>query len=126
MTVQVDRRKLDSLIGSLGDELDDWLFGVAEQINNDIKLSFGRSPSLPGDPPGIDTGTLLGSMRPSKEGFLHYRVQDGVEYGIWLEDGTETIDGDERIAPRPFVGPVFMEWRESKLANDLRQSGIFD
>lgn len=113
--IEIDTRALDALIGKLDGAIDRWLGGVAESIVTDVKLSFGTSPdgrsttrgsithvaSQPGYPPNVDTGTLRASIRKEKRGPYEYWVMDGVEYGIWLEDGTPTI------APRPFMRPAF-------------------
>lgn len=99
---------------------DAWLRGVADQMLGDVVKSFGDSPdgreyqhgsvvhvaSQPGYPPNVDTGALRGSMRVKKEGVLNYRIIDGVLYGIMLEESTENVEA------RPFVGPVFDEWKK--------------
>lgn len=78
-----------------------WLTRFAESIVTDIKLSFGTSPSQPGNPPGVDSGTLRASIRQENTGGFERTISDGVEYGVWLEDGTE------RVRPRPFFKPAF-------------------
>lgn len=131
--VKKDLKKLQDMIASLDTELDDWIAGVAHTINGEIVTSFGSGPggetyqrggvshtaSSPGYPPNVDTGALRASMNVQRLAPLQYRVQDGVEYGIYLEDGTTNI------APRPFVGPVFEEWKR-KIGRELKQSGLFD
>jgi hypothetical protein len=109
--------------------VDQWLRGVAEEMKNDIVLSFGTSPagrtyqrgrrthvaSQPGFPPNVDLGALRASMHVEPAGKLSYHIADGVEYGIDLEDGRE------RIAPRPFVQPVFSDWQK-KIAADAKRN----
>jgi hypothetical protein len=113
--IKIDTSGLDKLLAKLDSTVDHWLAGVAESIVTDVKLSFGTSPdgrsytrgsishvaSQPGYPPNVDTGTLRASIRHEKRGPYEYWVMDGVEYGIWLEDGTPNI------APRPFMRPAF-------------------
>jgi HK97 gp10 family phage protein len=116
-TVTIDVTGLDRILRELGGELDAFLDEEAEAIVTDVKQSFGTSPagrsyergsvtvvaSQAGYPPNVDTGTLRASIRWERSGHLERTVMDGVEYGIYLEDGTE------RIAPRPFMRPAFDE-----------------
>jgi len=118
MTVRLNKAKLERLIRETPERADQMLRGVATEIVNDIVLSFGSGVSAAGDPPGVDTGTLRASMRWSKDGKLRYLVQDGVIYGIMLEWGTENM------AARPFVTPVFEEWRQRKFADYVRDFGV--
>lgn len=131
-TIQLDTTVLDRLIRDVPEQADQWLRGVGNQILDDIVLSFGDSPpgreyqhrtvrhvaSQPGYPPNVDTGALRASLRLVRLGRLHYQIQDGVEYGAYLEAGTATI------AARPFVAPVFFDWRENKLARDMQAFGL--
>ncbi len=117
-TMRLDTAPLDKMIRELGPQADDWLNGVAQQINGEIKASFGSSPpgreykrrgvihvaSRPGFPPNTDTGALVGSLRVNKVRARHYEIMDGVEYGVFLEDGIG-------MAARPFVRPIFEAWR---------------
>jgi len=68
-------------------------------LEGHIKKSFGKSPSAPGEPPGVISGTLKRSITNEVEG-LTGRVGTNVEYGKYLELGTE------HIAPRPFLRPA--------------------
>jgi hypothetical protein len=131
---RLDNRVLRSLINNLGRRADEFLAAAAQGIVTDIDLSFGTSPpgrayqrggvthiaSIEGYPPNVDTGTLAASIAWFKERHLRYIVHDGVEYGIWLEEGTENM------APRPFVAPVFEEWRRRELLQLARNFRIFD
>lgn len=119
---RLDKRKLEKIIKTQPARSARWLKGVGEQIVGDVKMSMADSPrtgerysrgqgrthiaSSPGEPPRPDTGTLINSIRLRKVGELHYEVVDGVEYGIYLEEGTT------RIAPRPFMRPAFEAWRD--------------
>lgn len=106
-------------LAALPFKIDVLLDAAAESIVTDIKLEFDTGPdgleydrgsrgvhiaSQPGYPPNIDTGALTNSMHWERSGIREREIMDGVEYGIYLEDGTEWI------APRPFMGPVFDEW----------------
>lgn len=125
MDIKLDTKALDALIKKMDGKADNWLRGVAGEMANDIKLKFNTGPrgrmyvrgkrkvhyaSTAGNPPNVDMGTLRASIRAIRKGNLHYWVADGTDYGMALEMGTT------RIAPRPFVRPVFEEWRNGKLA----------
>lgn len=122
--ITIDDKKLKQIIEQHPQKAGRWLSGVATQMVNEIKLSFGTSPpglthgnhvaSQAGYPPNVDTGTLRASIRWENIGSLRRQIMDGVEYGKLLEDGTEGIE------PRPFMQPVFDEWQD-KIADDARQ-----
>jgi len=42
------------------------------------------------------------NVQKQREG--EYWIQDGVEYGLYLEEGTENMGA------RPFIAPVFDQW----------------
>lgn len=132
----IDTRELDSLIKGLPNQIDNWLAQVCEEILLDIVMSFGSGPpgrryrrrkgtrgrwhtaSSPGFPPNVDIGTLQASLYWYKVKPGLYRVSDQVEYGIYLELGTENM------IKRPFVAPVFEEWRNGKLAESGARAGL--
>ena len=127
--VRIDTRKMQNIIRNQPERADAWLRGVANEILGDIVLSFNTSPpgrsytrgetthiaSQPGYPPNIDTGALEASMGVRRLKQLRYEIHDGVDYGIHLELGTE------RMAARPFVGPVFDDWQR-KIQRDAEQN----
>ena len=133
MTVRLNKRKLRELIVTTPDRADAMLRGAAQEILNDIVVSFNTSPagatyvrgnvthvaSQPGYPPNVDTGTLRASMRWAKESNLKYIIHDGVAYGYYLEMGTENMEA------RPFVTPVFEKWRQGEFARFVRDFGVF-
>ena len=107
-----------------------WLDEVAEEMVGDVQESFGTSPpgktyqrgskthtaSQPGYPPNVDTGALRASIHWERTGDFERWIMDGVEYGIRLEDGIG-------VEARPFMGPVFYDWRrriEDHAARHLR------
>lgn len=105
-TFTFDTTKLDQIIKSLPESIDAFVGGCAESINQEIKDSFGESPSAPGDPPGVDTGALKRSMRAYKDRKGHvWIVAANVEYAPYLEFGTS------KMAARPFFIPVFHRWQ---------------
>lgn len=124
-----DFAKMNKIIGQFPGEADAWLRGVCIQMLNEIVLSFNTSPggrvyelykprrthtaSTPNNPPNVDTGALRASMTFTKNGELDYQIHDQVEYGIYLEYGTA------KMAPRPFVNPVFKDW-QGKVAGDFK------
>lgn len=127
--VNVDMSGFDRVLREHPEKVDAWLRGVADAMLGDIVLSFGTSPngetyqrggvrhvaSVEGYPPNVDIGTLRASMNVQPDGALTYRIADGVEYGVLLEEGTE------RMGARPFVQPVFDDW-SGKIESDARQN----
>jgi hypothetical protein len=120
MSVEFEDRIFRQLIQNSPDALDAWLRSMAHDINGDVVQSFGSGVSAPGDPPGVDTGALRASMHVEKVENLHYVVADGVEYGVYLEMGTETM------APRPFMNPVIEEWQGSKVEQSAKNAGLLN
>lgn len=130
MASKYDKRKLQDLIRSTGNLADEALSVVAEEMRNEIVESFNTSPSgrtyrrgrkyhtasQAGYPPNVDTGQLKASIRARRTGKLKYRIEDGVQWGIYMELGTQ------RIQKRPFVRPVFEEWGQGgKALKRLRE-----
>lgn len=132
MDIRVNTRMLDRLARQTPERLDRITAGAAHGILTDIVRAFGSGPdgrdyrrggvthtaSQPGYPPNVDTGALRGSMQVQRVGHAHYRVSDGVEYGIYLELGTTWM------APRPFVTPVVEDWSQSVFARFIRSSNF--
>lgn len=111
--VTIDLSGFERVMRDYPGKVDRWLDGLAEDTVTDIRLSFGASPSPPGGPPGVDTGTLRASISWEATGRFERTVMDGVEYGVKLEDGTD------RIAPRPWMRPAFDRLRQ-KVEADAR------
>ena len=136
MTTRVDMTVLRAIIQQFPQKADDWIGGIATDIHGkiveDLTETSSGAPyiryrprrtgvaSKVGDAPNVDIGTLRASMKVRRMGMHHWRVEDGVENGIWLEDGTETM------GHRPFVGPAFDEWDEGRIARSATGAGLFD
>lgn len=134
--IRIDTRRLQQVIASTPGFVDELLASAANEMLGDMQISFNTSPpgetyrrgsvvhvaSVKGYPPNVDTGTLRASMRVRRVKRKEYRIEDGVEYGIYLEDGTE------RMGARPFVRPVFEEWQRSRFealaVRKFREAGI--
>jgi len=116
-SVSIDKRRLEQVIRETPRQLEQFMDKEAEGMVNDIRMSFGTSPSSPGAPPGVDTGTLRASIRWERAGQFARRIMDGVEYGVHLELGTE------KMAPRPFMGPAF-ERERGMIDKHLKMEGL--
>lgn len=128
-SVKLDVTGIDKLMREEPQKAERWLDGVADQMLGDIVLSFGTSPagesyqrggvthiaSQPGYPPNKDTASLAASMHVEPAGALARNIADGVEHGIFQEDGTEDV------RPRPFVQPVFDDWSK-KIGDDAKKN----
>jgi hypothetical protein len=129
---RVDTRMMKRLRQQSPQRVAQVLRGAATEMVADIKLSFGTGPdgrtyrrgkvvhvaSSPDNPPNSDTGTLMGSMTWTELRPGYVVIHDQTTYGVWLELGTE------RIAPRPFVGPVFEAWRMGQFERYLQTQRI--
>lgn len=113
--VVLDTKKLDQIIQQEPSRVEEWLTSFGTDLLSRIVLSFGKSPSAPGDPPGVDTNALRASMKIEKTGPMERTISDGVEYGLHLEDGTESI------APRPFMAPAFAD-AQKRIGPDAQQN----
>lgn len=99
--VKLDTRKLDKIAKDAPSTAD----GIVRKWAAVIAGDAAR------DAP-VETGALRNSIlanSPQKMGPEYYRVQDGVEYGIWQEIGTA------RMRARPFLTPaVERHWEAFK------------
>lgn len=126
LAMNVDTKKLEQVIRDLSGNAEDMLAGAATQMVGDIKLAMTDSPatgitytrgsvqhtaSEAGNAPRPDTGELMGSITHRKTGKLEQTIYDQVEYGVYLELGTEFIEA------RPFMSPVFESWRRGQFAD---------
>lgn len=126
LVMNVDVRRMQQIIDALPGNAEDLLAAVATEMVGDVKQGMLDSPptgitytrrgvqhtaSEAGNEPRPDTGELIGGITHRRTGKLEQTIHDQVEYGKYLELGTEFI------APRPFMRPVFEQWRVSQFAD---------
>lgn len=113
-TVRLDKRKLEQLARETNGKVDDLVASVALLCVAEIVDNFSnQSPSDPGTPPGVDTGTLKNAVNAQPVRKMVWAVRDGVDYGIHLEYGTMFM------AARPFFLPAVM-----RTAKRMRDEGL--
>lgn len=98
--VEVDVAALERLTRRAPALADRALGALAFEGEGYIKNSFTVSPSSPGEPPGVDTGTLKNSIKTERVKVGEWEIGTKVTYAPFLEFGTT------RMAPRPFMGPA--------------------
>lgn len=132
--VVLDTKGLQKLMQTEPEKVALWLDAEAEAMVTDIKLSMNTSPpgqtytrggvshtaSQPGQPPNIDIGSLINSIRWERDGQFTRNILDGVQHGLWMEEGTENI------APRPFMQPAFAREAQSIGASARDNLGLED
>ena len=96
-------RRVDNIVLS---ELHKRVKSFGEEVEVNAKGSMKRlpRPSLPGNPPRIDTGKLVASIGTESRRMHRksvVRVGTNVNYGRFLETGTS------KMAPRPWLRPAF-------------------
>ena len=101
--IRLDTRELERIANGLGVKVDDTLGILAHQVEG---ISKALAP--------VDTGALKNSINTKRQKRHEWRVQDGVEYGIYQELGTS------RMAPHPFMVPA-----AHKVAGDLKSGRIW-
>jgi hypothetical protein len=70
------------------------------------KTKVKHHPSLPYNPPAVDTGELIRSiMFDAREMEVEIGTFGGAPYGKWLETGTK----DGKLKPRPWLDPAVQE-----------------
>ena len=67
-------------------------------------------PSLPGQPPNEDTGTLRTHIETTQTAPLRVEVSSNAPYAVALEAGTS------RMAERPYMGPATRRKRKEVVA----------
>jgi len=127
---ELDTKRLQQFINNIPKNADDILNSTANAMVTDMQLSMKAGDyraykrgkrlhysSRPNNPPAPDTGNLRASIKAGRVTFgVEWRINVGPEYAEFLEFGTA------HIAPRPFVRPVIMLWRNSKFANHARSN----
>lgn len=99
-SVQIDKDKLTNLIRTSPTKASNLVNAMALDGQAYVVRSFTVSPSAPGEPPGVVTGTLKNSIHVEPMGEFKRAIVTGVEYAAHLEFGTE------KMAARPFMGPM--------------------
>jgi len=121
LRVRINKNDLRRLATAAPDEADRAIRAVAEEGRTHAILIINESPatgrvytrgsvshtaSSPGNPPRSDIGTLVNSIHVERLGKGHFALVDGVEYGEYLEFGTDKMDA------RPFFGPAAMHMEQ--------------
>ena len=73
---------------------------AAHLITENAVSGRGHVPSLPGQPPNEDTGTLRNNIETTQVAPLAVEVSSNAPYAVALEAGTS------KMAPRPYMGPA--------------------
>jgi hypothetical protein len=126
--VTINKNDLKRLADAAPDEADRAIRALAEDGRTYAILLINASPatgrvytrgsvthtaSSPGEAPRSDIGTLVNSIHVESLGKGRAALVDGVEYGEWLEFGTDDM------AARPFFGPAAFHMEQSA-------SSVFD
>jgi hypothetical protein len=103
----IDTKVMQKIARNTPERIGQFLDAMSEEMVTDIKLSFPTDgPSAPGQPPAIDTSTLLQSIDWERSGKFSRAIHDGVLYGVVHEMGDSTHE------LRPFMTPIFEKWRD--------------
>jgi len=101
--IEWNSQKLRTLQTVLPVRADAVMEKIANDMVTDIHDNFSRTapnPSLPGNPPAVQTGNLKRSITARRTAQATYQIRVGMKYGKWLEYGTR------KMAPRPFFRPA--------------------
>ncbi len=98
--VKISDAKLQSLIRTSPGKASNLVNAMALDGLGYVVRSFTVSVSAPGEAPGVVTGALKNSIHVESLGPYKKAIQTAVEYGAYLEFGTEYIQ------PRPFFAPM--------------------
>ena len=119
MTVQADFSKMEvfkaraQVAAAAG--LTQVAIAMQRKMRAKMTKSTGRKPSAPGQPPAVQTGRLRNSIvhQPATAGNLFARAGTNVPYGKYLEFGTS------KMAARPWLGPVRLEYSTGTKAQNV-------
>jgi len=107
--LQVSEMAIDTgLMRKLYEELetpDDAVHAIAEALVADIGEHWSAGVSAPGEAPGVQSGTLKGSIHSARLSQAVWAVRDGTEYGATLEFGY-TNEFGYLLAARPWMVPA--------------------
>ena len=112
-TVSINTQALDFLKKAAPDKAKAAIKKIAFDMVRDIQQSFTAGVSSPGEPPGVDTGTLKNSINARQTGEFEMTVSAGTDYAADLEYGTV------KMAARPFFEPAAERARQ-RLPDALR------
>jgi hypothetical protein len=123
-----DTRELQRLIREVPARLDAAGRKAATEMVSEMKLSMldsppdtsksygkGHHPSFPDNPPRPDMSSLINSIRWEDAGKHMWHHMDGVAHGLFMETGTESVQA------RPWVAPVYEDWRNNKFLPFLKR-----
>lgn len=121
--VILDKRKLDEIAATFNVEAGKIVQKLAQDCTTYAKSHMSsQSPSDPGQPPGIDTSTLVNSIEadevPGTNGLV-WAMNIGAHYGVDLEYGTM------HMAARPFVAPAVI-WIANNIPRGLLKRVVGD
>jgi len=104
VSLKVTHNRLPEIVRQSPREADQIIHAIALDGQRDVQENFSaRSPSSPGEPPGVDTGALKNSINVAKSKKpLSWLIRTGVDYAVHLEFGTS------KMAARPYFGPMLM------------------
>jgi Bacteriophage HK97-gp10, putative tail-component len=106
--VTIKDNQLPRLRSAAPDKADRAIGALAQEGKSYVVQSFGTSPSVAGEPPGVDTGFLRSSVQVQNSGQMRREIRVGADYGAYLEFGTT------RMAARPYMGPMAL-WLEDQV-----------
>lgn len=95
MSVTIDTKVLDDIVGGLGYKTEDAVRETAQIVQGNAAMA---AP--------YDTGALSNSIVAESESEANWIVRDGVSYGLFNEVGTY------KMPPRPFLVPAVESERE--------------
>ncbi len=120
--VRVTRNDFPRLMREMPQKVARGVAAAAREGEGYVKRIISESPadgvrygehtaSSPGNPPRIDTGNLVNSINVQQVSPFVWSIRCGAIYGPDLEYGTE------KMAARPFMGPMAF-WLEGEI-NDI-------
>lgn len=98
--VKINDAKLQNLIRTSPGKAINLVDAMALDGLGYVVRSFTVSPSAPGDPPGVVTGTHKAGIHIVPLGPFKKGIETSTDYAIPLEFGTEDM------APRPYMAPM--------------------
>ena len=111
--VVIDTSVLDNILSKLDVNAGAVVQKLAQDTEVYMKTHMSTSsPSLPGEPPAIDTSTLVNSIDAIPESEKVWLTVVGAHYGVDLEFGTMHMQA------RPFFRPA-IEWVANNLPDEL-------